>query len=61
MLKTFVLTSQSLQQNLDSFSKFFYKKLRQIQSLIKILRPKIVKLYNFKLLQHITNVAFFNT
>jgi len=61
MLKTFVLTSQSLQQNLASFSKFFYKKLRQIQSLIKILRPKIVKLYNFKLLQYVNNVAFFNT
>jgi len=60
LTKTFVLTSYSLNQNLIYFSRFFYKKIRQVQSVIKILRSKIQKLHNLNLLKSVSNSQFFN-
>ena len=60
LTKTFVLTSYSLQQNLKSFGKFLYKKIRIIQSFIKSLRFKITDLHNLKLLKFVSNLQFFN-
>lgn len=46
--------------NILSFSKFFYKQIRGLQSFIKFLRSKIHNLYNFKLLQHVSQDSFFH-
>ena len=64
IIKTLIRTnsfhpvSHDLQKNVNHFSKFFYKKIRGIQSFIKSLRFKIKDLYNFKLLKLISRDQF---
>jgi hypothetical protein len=53
-------THLSSYHNIISFSKFFYKQIRNLQSFIKFLRAKIHNLYNFKLLQHVPQDSFFH-
>jgi len=58
LVKIYNQSSINLDQSLIGFSRFFYKQIRELQSIIKLLRPKISDMHNFKLLENVSQEFF---
>jgi len=61
LMPEFNLYQKSFSSVLLSFSRFFYKKIRTLQSFIKMLKFKIFDLHNLKLLQNVSEDVFYKS